>query len=65
MSKEQKTPTVKDNCIGCWACVAICDEVFDYDNEKSKAFVKDVKDIQKNDCIDDAISACPVDAIVY
>ncbi|MBT4633459.1 4Fe-4S binding protein [bacterium] len=28
-----KTPYVNENCIGCSACVAICGEVFDSDDE--------------------------------
>ena len=53
---------VNDNCIGCWACVAICSEVFDL-NDEWKAFVKESVKLEKCNCLDDAISACPVDAI--
>ena len=53
---------VNDNCIGCSACVAICGNVFDLDDE-GLAFVKE--SFKQNSDIDDAISACPVDAIHY
>lgn len=59
-----KIPYVNENCIGCWACVAICDKVFDLD-DNGMAFVKEWMDSSKSDCIDDAIGACPVDAIHY
>lgn len=58
----KKQVVVNDNCIGCWACVAICEEVFDL-NEEWKAFVKCEVDTSKCDCVNDAIWACPVEAI--
>ncbi len=59
-----KIPYVNENCIWCSACVAICGEVFDLDDEW-KAFVKDGMDSSNSDWIDDAIMACPVNAIHY
>lgn len=53
---------VNEDCIGCSACVAICGEVFDLDDE-GKAFAQ--KWVQKSEGVDDAISACPVNAIHY
>jgi len=53
---------VNENCIGCWACVAICWDVFEL-NEEWLAFVKEGFN-QNDDSIDDAIWACPVSAIV-
>ncbi|QFR39686.1 ferredoxin [Candidatus Gracilibacteria bacterium 28_42_T64] len=53
---------VNEDCIGCSACVAICGEVFDLDDE-GKAFSK--KGIKQSESVDDAISACPVNAIHY
>ncbi len=53
---------VNDSCIGCGACVAICDSIFDLD-EQWKAIVKKDADLSNSDCLDDAIWACPVDAI--
>ncbi len=61
---EVKIPLVNDNCIGCGACVAICDSVFEMDDE-GKAFTIKWMDSSKADCIDDAIWACPVSAIQY
>jgi len=33
MSDEVKVPYVNETCIGCGACVAICSDVFDLDDE--------------------------------
>jgi len=49
----------KDTCIGCGACVAICDEVFEMGKD-GKARVKQQKNLP---CVDEAIQACPVGAI--
>jgi ferredoxin len=67
MSVQQddiKIPYVDETCIGCSACVAICWEVFDLDDEW-KAFAKDWMDTSNATWIDDAIMACPVNAIHY
>ena len=61
---DTKTPYVNSSCIGCWACVAICGDVFDLDDEW-KAFAKEGMNTCNSDSIDDAIWACPVDAIHY
>ena len=53
--------TVNENCIGCWACIAICSEVFDFD-ENWTAFVKNNTN-SSTDCIESAKDACPVWAI--
>ncbi len=63
-NEDGKTPFVNENCIGCWACVAICGEVFDLDDE-GKAFAKKWMNTCNAEGIDDAIWACPVDAIHY
>ena len=49
---------INDNCIGCGLCASTCPEVFTMDG--GKAVVKEDKDA---DCVDEAISNCPVDAI--
>ena len=62
--EDAKIPYVDSNCIGCGACVAICGDVFDLDDEW-KAFAKEWTSSCTSDWIDDAIGACPVDAIHY
>jgi ferredoxin len=55
---------VNENCIGCSACAAICSEVFDMNNEWI-AFVKENINIEDFPSIEEAKSACPVEAIQY
>lgn len=67
MTHEDQKPNewdvyVNDDCIGCAACVAICWEVFDMDDEW-KAFP--TANSKQTEDIDDAIMACPVNAIHY
>ena len=50
----------KEKCIGCGACVSVCEEVFEMD-EEMKARTKSEKDLP---CIKEAIGVCPVNAIV-
>jgi len=58
-----KAPYVNETCIGCSACVAISPEVFDLDDEwKSRVLECEFYD---DKWVDDAISACPVDAISW
>jgi len=48
----------KGKCIGCGACVAVCDELFEM--KDGKAHVK----VQKNSkCAKEAEEVCPVQAI--
>ncbi len=46
-----------EKCIGCGACASLCPEGFEMKDGKSH-----VKN-PKADCADDAIAACPVQAI--
>lgn len=53
----------KEKCIGCGACVSICPEVFEL-NEDGKAQVVKGADMEKNKkTIQEAQDACPVQAI--
>lgn len=58
-----KFPDVNETCIGCSACVAIADEVFEL-NDEWKSVVKYCESYNDK-FVDDAISACPVDAISW
>ncbi len=49
----------KEKCLGCGLCAAICNEVFEMD-EENKASVKSQKSLP---CVKEAIKECPVDAI--
>ncbi|MCD5380600.1 ferredoxin [Candidatus Gracilibacteria bacterium] len=58
-----KYPDVNETCIGCSACVAISDEVFELDDEGLSVVITCASYDDK--FVDDAISACPVDAISW
>ena len=58
-----KTKVDKDLCIGCGACVGICPEVFNFNDEGlAEAITEEINkdDIEK---VRDAVESCPTDAI--
>mgnify|MGYP001589287530 CR=1 FL=1 len=62
--KEVRTKMVsvdKEKCIGCGACVSVCEDVFDMVD--GKAVVKKGKENVKLPCVKDAVETCPVEAI--
>lgn len=55
----------KDLCIGCGACVGICPDVFDFDDD-GLAYVKNEEKAIKDKYLEktkEAIENCPTDAI--
>ena len=61
--KPVKRPFVNNSCIWCWACIAICPAVFDFtDDWLSKAKKLPTYEVPG---LNDAISACPVDSIIW
>ena len=53
----------QEACIGCGACCAIAEELFDLNEEGlSVTLVDEVSEDQKEDCID-AMESCPTGAI--
>ena len=58
-----KVPQVNEACIGCSACVAIAPEVFEL-NDEGKSVVIENESYNEED-VNNAISACPVDAISW
>jgi ferredoxin len=64
----EKLHVVKDLCIGCGACIANAEDVFDLDDNDGLAFVKeDFKNIKLTEELVEqikvAIASCPTDAI--
>jgi len=51
----------KNKCIGCGACIATCEEVFEL--KDGKAIVKKGKEKSKIPCVKEAVDICPVQAI--
>jgi ferredoxin len=56
-------PWVNQDCIGCSACVAIAPDVFEL-NDEWKSEVVELGTYEEGE-VNDAISACPVDAIYW
>lgn len=65
MSNKDSKVIVKDSCIGCWACIAICSDYFTFNSEWTAVFKEDIELGEDTSCIDDAIDVCPVGAIEY
>lgn len=58
-----RAPYVNETCIGCSACVAICPDVYDL-NDDGLSVVNELANYE-NMGVDDSISACPVNAISW
>lgn len=58
-----RKPHVNSTCIGCSACVAISGSVFELDDDGLSRVLK-CETYEGHD-VDDAIAACPVDAISW
>lgn len=56
-------PDVNETCIGCSACVAISPDVFELNDEGLSEVVE--RENYEGCDVDDAIAACPVDAISW
>jgi ferredoxin len=56
----------KDLCIGCGACVQICPEVFDLNNEGFAFVLNPDKEVEEEntECAREALDSCPTDAII-
>ncbi|MBI5158965.1 ferredoxin [Candidatus Micrarchaeota archaeon] len=56
-----KVEVDKDACIGCGACVAICPDVFEM-NDEGKSMVK-TPEVDDSSCAEQAANGCPVQCI--
>jgi len=54
----------REKCIGCGACAAICSDVFELASD-GKAKVKDDYNGGHDDCVEQSITTCPVNAISW
>ena len=50
-----------DACMGCEACVETCPDAFEMNSDGDKAIAKETD--AEADCVDEAIDACPAEAI--
>lgn len=55
----------KDACIGCGACAAICDSVFEIDETGVSKVIKENVDGDEIELVNDAIESCPTEAISF
>lgn len=53
----------KDICIGCGACIGICPEVFDMDDDGLAVAIENEINSELQDSAADAQDSCPVSAI--
>ncbi len=59
-NSSKKVEVNSEGCISCWACVAICPNIFKFnDNNKSYA-VKQPDTPEELECAKQAAAACPV-----
>lgn len=64
MAKKRKKPGINESlCIGCGTCPLMCSKTFAMRND-GIAYVKDPEGESEAD-IQDAVEACPVDAIYW
>jgi ferredoxin len=54
----------KNKCIGCESCIEICPEIFEFDEKDEKAFVR-LAEGGDEECIEEAITACPAECIYW
>ena len=53
----------EEECIGCGACVSLCPEVFDFNDEGYATAKKEEISEELSQKVIDALESCPVDAI--
>lgn len=58
-----KVKVNQDSCIGCGACQAICEDVFEIGNDGLSVVKVDVVPEEKVDMAKEAIESCPTGAI--
>ncbi len=51
-----------EECVGCESCVEMCPDVFGFDDDNEKAFVK-MEQGGDEACIQEAIETCPSECI--
>ena len=58
-----KVKVNRDSCIGCGACAAICDDVFEIDDEGLSTLKKEVVEEDQKQEVLDAQDSCPTCAL--
>lgn len=58
-----KVKVNRDACIGCGACAAICDTVFEIDDEGLSVLKKEEVEEDEKQAVVDSLESCPTGAI--
>ncbi|ABY92588.1 4Fe-4S ferredoxin iron-sulfur binding domain protein [Thermoanaerobacter mathranii subsp. mathranii str. A3] len=53
----------QDECIACGVCIDMCPDVFDWNDEGKSHVIVDEVPADLEDCVQDAMSSCPTEAI--
>jgi len=53
----------QDLCIACGACIDVCPEVFDWNDEGLSHVIVDEVPEDKEDCAREGLESCPTEAI--
>lgn len=60
---KMKVKVNEDACIGCGACVAICEKVFTFNDEGVSVVKVDKVEKEEEEAVQEAINSCPTGAI--
>lgn len=58
-----KVKVVKDRCISCGACVALANNLFEFDEDNLSTPIKEEISDEEKDLANDAAETCPTSAI--
>ena len=59
-NKSNKVYVDTPGCIGCWACIAICPNIFKFNEDNKSYAANQPKDESELECAKQAEAACPV-----
>jgi len=60
MAQEVKVRVDSDGCISCGACVAICENIFEFNDQNKSIVKKQPSNPEEIQCAKEAANACPV-----
>lgn len=60
----KKVVIEEEECLGCEACVELCPEIFEFNDDSEKAIVI-MEEGGDEECIQEAMDSCPADCILY
>ncbi len=60
----KKVEIDEEECVGCETCVELCPDIFGFNEDDEKAYVK-LAEGGDEDCIDEAMGSCPAECISY